>query len=1267
MALFVSGCASSLSILNSHAETKSGLNRNVPVGFNQLYSKRSGFTGDSVRINHRVSVVGVEIKGKSRNADLLRMQDGNRGADRRMKAKLEGLTRSVIQYLRLNGPATLNQLASNVIKPSGTGSLKQFLMLRPDFFTLRLGINREEFIVDLGPKLTEDETSPEKSFLEEMYKKSTHPESANLMFVDTVEKARDALKKIVAQPVLGVSVEYIGKNADDKQVSLIALNTSSGLSTSSSYPLGTVYVLDMMVSNAKGEIDADHYDEVLRLAKTALEDDSKLKVMHACRDDIQVLKKCLKINVQNVLDTQVAYGTLLDMRKQAEGSTNAIDFSVPLDELLKEYGFFETETDVDFDHDEFWRRRPFDLKMATVVSHRVKYLLKMLYLINRDIAKITETSSYRKVLFLSEAYRQLEHNSAWKKISKRNLFEDYLVSHHNVSNTVPQLFAFNDPSNAYQPKYTGLFDTQNVSSASSGSSSADSASNSVVDAETQRILDCIPPKIASAVIKVLESNTGYSVKEVTLEQNEFYSIELESKNVYQHNYALCMDAAALPIPGRKAGASIEKDLDLEVDIVVQTGSKSVGFRDSPNSFSSHRKRIGEIVVDSVESFREVIDFLKETQPQIFTEQNRNRFGLSGMLHSLSVIRNRSGDVSAVTFRVSKPHDSCAQLVQDVIAQVHVTREDSISFRSKMDPDVSLQSSKSLDQLREEYEEQESDQRRSVLVLGPPGSGRSSLLRGVAERLINDFKKRVVIIDTHRSIGGDNDVALKSLGNALRLVLPDDASRTQDELIHDAVLNHCPDVLIIDEIGNAADVSAVKLASRRGISVVAGVSGNRYSCFRGLILGQSEGFKDAADIDALMSSVNYDDPMLGLVGGVQRVRVPQKVARKQNMGRTEKLQRSGPSLFQSLIEVKALGQIHLYKDLEPNIDRMLAGDTEESELRMILPDGSMAAQLNYDPVRSFSRPRSAAMGARQSAYASLTYGTAPSTVAWELTTQRAIELEENMELSELSGVLDSLEPLFDLRITAHSEQAKLLMEKLKESGEASPVVWETLEQSQDRRKKSLARQFESDSESEEEFRDEEDEEDDLLGDMDDEDMYYSEEDGNETVEEDWSGAAGKAPTNVPAHKKSIQTRRFSDDDDSDIDFAAFSKPKRPEKKSFQRSQIKSDDDIFVDSGKKEDDLWVSPAAAKIRNNRAGNQPTSRIQRAASDSDEADFDGFSSVKDPKNEEPAVFSDEMSSDEFEFVKKEDTKAGKSLDVDDFVFDDPVSEDEKALWSFD
>lgn len=187
----------------------------------------------------------------------------------------------------------------------------------------------------------------------------------------------------------------------------------------------------------------------------------------------------------------------------------------------------------------------------------------------------------------------------------------------------------------------------------------------------------------------------------------------------------------------------------------------------------------EIILSERDVTQEDIDYVSSRTGDFGDD---NRAGIERTLHRISAIRNRKGKIVGLTLRVGRAVFGTIKIIQDLI---------------------------------------KSDQ--SVLMLGRPGVGKTTMLREVARVLAGDLKKRVVIVDTSNEIAGDGDIPHPAIGHARRMQVrtPD----MQHAVMIEAVENHMPQVIVIDEIGTELEALAARTIAERGVQLVGTAHGN----------------------------------------------------------------------------------------------------------------------------------------------------------------------------------------------------------------------------------------------------------------------------------------------------------------------------------------------------------------------------------------------------------------------------------------------------------
>lgn len=268
---------------------------------------------------------------------------------------------------------------------------------------------------------------------------------------------------------------------------------------------------------------------------------------------------------------------------------------------------------------------------------------------------------------------------------------------------------------------------------------------------------------------------------------------------------------------------------------------------------------GEVVLLDREVNRDDIDAVDRNIGDFDAD---NRAGLERTLHRISAIRNRKGTIVGLTCRVGRAVYGTIDIIQDLI---------------------------------------ESGQ--SVLLLGSPGVGKTTMLREAARVLADS--RRVVIVDTSNEIGGDGDVPHPAIGKARRMQVS--RPERQHEVMIEAVENHNPEVIVIDEIGRELEAMAARTIAERGVQLIGTAHGNQ--------------------LENLMLNPTLSD----LVGGIQSVTLSDDEARRRGTQKTV-LERKGPPTFDVLIEIQTRDRLIVHEDVAAAVDGVLRGYPMPVEVR-----------------------------------------------------------------------------------------------------------------------------------------------------------------------------------------------------------------------------------------------------------------------------------------------------------------------------------------------
>lgn len=250
----------------------------------------------------------------------------------------------------------------------------------------------------------------------------------------------------------------------------------------------------------------------------------------------------------------------------------------------------------------------------------------------------------------------------------------------------------------------------------------------------------------------------------------------------------------------------------------------------------------------------------------------NRAGIERTLHRISAIRNRTGDIIGLTCRIGRAIFGTIVMIRDLV-----------------------------------------ETGQSILLLGRPGVGKTTALREIARVLADDFGKRVVIIDTSNEIAGDGDVPHPAIGRARRMQVA--RPELQHQVMIEAVENHMPEVIVIDEIGTELEALAARTIAERGVQLVGTAHGN--------------------SVENLIKNPTLSD----LVGGIQSVTLGDDEARRRRTQKTV-LERKAPPTFAIAIEMLERQRWVVHDDVSATIDTLLRGIEPPAQVRTVDDSGEV---------------------------------------------------------------------------------------------------------------------------------------------------------------------------------------------------------------------------------------------------------------------------------------------------------------------------------------
>uniref|UniRef100_K3WXX3 AAA+ ATPase domain-containing protein n=1 Tax=Globisporangium ultimum (strain ATCC 200006 / CBS 805.95 / DAOM BR144) TaxID=431595 RepID=K3WXX3_GLOUD len=270
----------------------------------------------------------------------------------------------------------------------------------------------------------------------------------------------------------------------------------------------------------------------------------------------------------------------------------------------------------------------------------------------------------------------------------------------------------------------------------------------------------------------------------------------------------------------------------------------------------------------------------------------NRAGIDGSLHRISAMRNKANEVYGLTLRVGRAFPGVSDVVLDVLhSSGPAASSSAISIGGVPAP--------------------------SVLILGLPGHGKTTLIRDIARSLSCSGHQSVCIIDTSNEIGGDGDVPHHHVGYARRMMVP--SLDVQAQVMVECVQNHTVSTMIIDEIGRLAEVVAAQTVRQRGVAIIASAHGD-------------------------LRSLIKNSELCGLVGGIETVTIGDEVAKKRS-GSKSKTQRMHAPTFDVIVEVKGRNEYVVIFNTAQAVDDILEGRFVKGQWRSRDPEtGSIRMQL-----------------------------------------------------------------------------------------------------------------------------------------------------------------------------------------------------------------------------------------------------------------------------------------------------------------------------------
>lgn len=273
-----------------------------------------------------------------------------------------------------------------------------------------------------------------------------------------------------------------------------------------------------------------------------------------------------------------------------------------------------------------------------------------------------------------------------------------------------------------------------------------------------------------------------------------------------------------------------------------------------------------------------------TTKRISKFSNENRAGIERTLHRISCIRNRQFLINGLTCRVGRAVFGTISVIRDLL-----------------------------------------ESGKSILILGRPGVGKTTIIREISRVLADEMEKRVIIIDTANEIAGDSDIPHSGIGRARRMQVP--KTELQHQVMIEAVENHMPQVIVIDEIGTELEVLAARTIAEKGVQLVGTTHGN---CLENLIKNPS---------------------LSDLIGGIQYVTLSDEEAKRRGTQKSI-LERKAYPAFEVVIEINQPNSWTIHEDVTFSVDILLRNSFEGEQIRHFnLPE---KVQIKYQRLHTFSK-------------------------------------------------------------------------------------------------------------------------------------------------------------------------------------------------------------------------------------------------------------------------------------------------------------------------
>ena len=323
---------------------------------------------------------------------------------------------------------------------------------------------------------------------------------------------------------------------------------------------------------------------------------------------------------------------------------------------------------------------------------------------------------------------------------------------------------------------------------------------------------------------------------------------------------------------------IHPDRDALIEVVMDLG------RQPEARFHNKAEYLSDRVITAAD--------LEESITNVGDFGGDNRAGIERTLHRISAIRNRRGDVIGLTCRVGRAVFGTIAMISDLV-----------------------------------------ESGKSILMLGRPGVGKTTALREIARVLADDLGKRVVIIDTSNEIAGDGDVPHPAIGRARRMQVA--KPELQHQVMIEAVENHMPEVIVIDEISTELEAMAARTIAERGVQLIGTAHGNY--------------------LENLMKNPTLSD----LIGGIQSVTLGDDEARRRGSQKSI-LERKAPPTFEVAVEMQERQKWTVHDEVANTVDMLLRGRQPNPEVRSVDRNGKIVINHEGGPIATPPNNRPARM-------------------------------------------------------------------------------------------------------------------------------------------------------------------------------------------------------------------------------------------------------------------------------------------------------------------